>query len=729
MAFYFNQGNRKEKKHNKTALGPSPLKPTTSAKPASTANDSQAKQPAPQRRRERLGETLRLSRPGPGTALRDIRLAKIFGEPVIDPTQQTKRTPADMYSARDILFNSSGRVSYGTWHGLVMYLTQAHQQIEDYTKVFFLTFRSFATPLDLARALVRRSQLQPEGGLSAQELKLWRDRVQAPIRYRVFLAMRTWYDQYWQPYTDNELLPYLCGFLLNEYLPSRHGSSAKDCVKFLQLVETKNSNVDLRALRDTGTSAVRQTFSYQLNANALDGDSIGEASRTNVAGRNSPGATHDASKSMSRTQADADEHHSCDGRGIFHRMFNRNAPKHDHRSPSPSPHPDSLSSTDEPDITDLLMATVGMDLSIEAYRRISHILNINPVDVACQLTIIESSCYCQIQPHELLNKEFSRRPDSTALNVRQMSRWSTQISRWASMLILSEITPERRCRLLKYFINLGIQLLALKNYDAVMAIKGAIYCAGVMRLKRTWSLLPKKFTIMCRRLLDAMDSDHNYANYRELLRKSQPPLLPFLGLYLTDLTFLEDGNPTYRRYEHPADHMDRQTDSDSGSSDGSDSDNRTEYDRPRGVQLTGQTCALFARRSEVDLDNPSILVNFEKSYRLAMIIQEIQKFQIEYSGNFTMAIPGLQQYLIEEWSKYETYDDDRIYEISLQREPRAELPIAADTAAAGKDLGSGGMRLSRLLPGTQRLWSKEHVAVPDSTLSTIDSDDSGSSVY
>ncbi|KAJ1722519.1 hypothetical protein LPJ53_003078 [Coemansia erecta] len=755
MAFYFNQGNRREKKHDKTALGPSPLKPTE-AKPASTAHDSQPRQQqqqaTPQRRRERLGETLRRTRPGPGTALRDIRLAKIFGEPVIDPTQPRRPTPADIYSARDILFNSAGRVSYGTWRGLIMYLTQAHQQIEDYTRAFFLTFRSFATPLDLAHALVRRAQMLPGGGLSAQELRLWRDRVQAPIRYRVFLAVRTWYNQYWQPYTDNELLPLLCRFLINDYLPSRHGSSAKDCVKFLQMIESKNSNVDLQALRDSRAPTVRQTSSHQLSSQAPDGNSLDEASRTNVAGGTSAGATYDASKSISRSRADADHHHnSCDDRGIFRRMFGRSNHEsdhlHHHHPRFSSPHSESLSSTDEPDITDLLMATVGMDLSIEAYRRISHILNINPVDVACQLTIIESSCYCQIQPHELLNKEFSRRPDSTALNVRQMSRWSTQISRWASMLILSEITPERRCRLLKYFINLGIQLLALKNYDAVMAIKGAIYCAGVMRLKRTWSLLPKKFTIMCRRLLDAMDSDHNYANYRELLRKSQPPLLPFLGLYLTDLTFLEDGNPTYRRYEHPADHLDGPTDSDTASnsnsssnsskgSNDSDSDDQTEYDRPRGVQLTGQTCALFARRSEVDLDNPSILINFEKSYRLAVIIQEIQKFQIEYSGNFTMAIPGLQQYLIEEWSKYETYDDDRIYEISLQREPRAELPVAADsaaastaTAAAGRDPGSSGMRFSRLLPGTQRLWSKEHAAIPDSTLSTIDSDDSGSSVY
>ncbi|KAJ1933588.1 hypothetical protein FBU59_005979, partial [Linderina macrospora] len=189
------------------------------------------------------------------------------------------------------------------------------------------------------------------------------------------------------------------------------------------------------------------------------------------------------------------------------------------------------------------MATVGVDLSVEAYRSVN-ILQVSPMDVACQLTIIESSCFCQIQATELLNKEFSHRETSLATNVRQMTKWSTQISRWVSAVILSETTADRRCRALKYFIQLGTQCLALKNFDAVMAIKAAIFCAAVMRLKSTWALLPKKYDVMSKRLHEATDPDRNYANYRALLRRSQPPLLPFMGLYLTDLTFLEDGNPT-----------------------------------------------------------------------------------------------------------------------------------------------------------------------------------------
>jgi hypothetical protein len=36
-----------------------------------------------------------------------------------------------------------------------------------------------------------------------------------------------------------------------------------------------------------------------------------------------------------------------------------------------------------------------------------------------------------------------------------------------------------------------------------------------------------------------------YANYRKELSSLVPPAIPFLGVYLTDLTFIELGNPDY----------------------------------------------------------------------------------------------------------------------------------------------------------------------------------------
>ncbi|CAG8588934.1 10173_t:CDS:2 [Funneliformis caledonium] len=42
-----------------------------------------------------------------------------------------------------------------------------------------------------------------------------------------------------------------------------------------------------------------------------------------------------------------------------------------------------------------------------------------------------------------------------------------------------------------------------------------------------------------------MNLTKNFAEYRDILHNINPPCIPFFGLYLTDLTFIEDENPNY----------------------------------------------------------------------------------------------------------------------------------------------------------------------------------------
>jgi len=42
-----------------------------------------------------------------------------------------------------------------------------------------------------------------------------------------------------------------------------------------------------------------------------------------------------------------------------------------------------------------------------------------------------------------------------------------------------------------------------------------------------------------------MHSRGNFSEYRKALQESQAPCLPYFGVFLTDITFTEDGNPDY----------------------------------------------------------------------------------------------------------------------------------------------------------------------------------------
>ncbi|KAJ2406124.1 Ras guanine nucleotide exchange factor bud5 [Coemansia sp. RSA 2526] len=747
MAFYFRQGLDAERTETSTI--------ETTTKPPHDAKEHRSLAPdvrhshASTKRRE-IFDTLRTSKQV--SSRREPLRSKLFGE----LGNSSDRTRASHWHERDtmlnplcdttqVLINSEGRVSYGTWHGIIAYLTQVHRPSDTYTRAFFLAFRSFATSSDLANALVARArELTTFHGPADSHIRV--DRAKQSILHNVFLAIKLWHETYWWALSDDAILPFLCSFLVNEYLPECRGNEAKECYSLLVSVASKNSSINFRSL--AGPSATRPTHLIRKLAGEQrksDSESDESQGRVDSAGSDSRADAGSLAPQerlgIRPTHGSRHTHEPDKQRGFWHRLFGKRDRKRDSGSgsslfassdsgsennqstynglatyirhndvPDIARHTNNDSDgatqlesdqSEEPDISDLLMATVGMDLSLEAYRRVTHIYQVSAVDVACQLTIIESSCYCQIEAYELVNKEFSRGSSSHANNVRQMSRWCTQITRWASSTILSEPTPERRCRMLKYFIELGIQLLALKNFDAVMAVKAAVYSAAVMRLKRTWSVLPKKYTIMCRRLHEATDPDHNYANYRNMLRRSQPPLLPFLGLYLTDLTFLDDGNPTYRRFAQP-DKLVKST---------SRHVHTDSHETTPPVQLTGQTCALFCNRNEVDLNNRAILINFEKAYRIASIIEEMQKFQVEYSGNFTMAIPGLQKYLIEQWEKCEAegYDDDKIYALSLKCEPRAACTGQDDTLHMR--LQPAGVRFSRLLPSAYKRQRSEASSV------------------
>ncbi|PVU91076.1 hypothetical protein BB559_004289 [Furculomyces boomerangus] len=490
------------------------------------------------------------------------------------------------YDKFDLSFDMEGKVNGGTWNSLIEYLTPPGKIREDFNRAFMLTFRVFANGKLLTEALIKRYYIEEPLNLTESQRKIWHEKKQKPVQLKVFNIFLEWFENYWYTDEDKECLPRILQFF-NEIKDNSHISS-KECKKAINRIEK--------------TLEEALGLNYENHFDPEDRE-VSQAQRrvSNISLQSERGSG----------LLDYDEFDESNGDTAV----------------------DREKKIDDADIAELLRVTIGVDLSFEAYKHLSHIAQIDPEDVASQLTILQSECYCKILPVELIRSEFSRKSGSKAYHVKQMSTWSNQISRWVAALILYEKTPEKRSRVIKYFLELALECLRLKNYDAVMAIQGALNSSAILRLKRTWNLLPRKSEGIIKKLQIATDPSKNYAQYRSVLRKSSPPLLPFLGLYLTDLTFICDGNPDMRHIKTAS--------------------------------------------KDIDIRQKDILINFDKHYKVAQIITQIQKYQIAYSGNFTMAIPGLQKYIlnqIEYWGK-ENYDDDKLYNLSLEREPRAQMNI------------------------------------------------------
>ena len=105
----------------------------------------------------------------------------------------------------------------------------------------------------------------------------------------------------------------------------------------------------------------------------------------------------------------------------------------------------------------------------------------------------------------------------------------------------------------------------MNNFNSLMAILAGINTSAVYRLKFTRDKIPEASKQILEELSDLMDPTQSYNNYRQKLHDVDPPCVPFLyvfyffisfyssqtyfyifrGTYLTDITFIEDGNPDY----------------------------------------------------------------------------------------------------------------------------------------------------------------------------------------
>uniref|UniRef100_A0A3Q2CCL9 Ras protein specific guanine nucleotide releasing factor 1 n=1 Tax=Cyprinodon variegatus TaxID=28743 RepID=A0A3Q2CCL9_CYPVA len=148
----------------------------------------------------------------------------------------------------------------------------------------------------------------------------------------------------------------------------------------------------------------------------------------------------------------------------------------------------------------------------------------------------------------------------------------------------------------------------LHNYNAVLEITSSLNRSSIFRLKRTWLKVSKQTKTVIDKLQKLVSSEGRFKNLREALKNCDPPCVPYLGMYLTDLAFIEEGTPNYTE------------------------------------------------------DN---LVNFSKMRMISHIIREIRQFQqTAYKIDFQ---PKAAKYLLDNST---VMDEESLYEASLRIEPK-----------------------------------------------------------
>lgn len=170
-------------------------------------------------------------------------------------------------------------------------------------------------------------------------------------------------------------------------------------------------------------------------------------------------------------------------------------------------------------------------------------MDIDPLEMARQLTLKDSALYNAIRPAECLGKAWSKSDGAErAQAIRDVIKANNRLSGWTSESILMQEDLKKRAAYVKQFVAIADRCYALNNFSSMMAIYSGLNNAALNRLRRTWDAVNQRHLALFENMKNILAPTKNFSKYRETLRKLQPPCVPFLGVYLTDLTFIEDGN-------------------------------------------------------------------------------------------------------------------------------------------------------------------------------------------
>jgi hypothetical protein len=125
------------------------------------------------------------------------------------------------------------------------------------------------------------------------------------------------------------------------------------------------------------------------------------------------------------------------------------------------------------------------------------LLDVEPLELARQLTIIDFKLYSAIRPIECLDKAWSRDDETgkTAINVKASILFCNQVTAWVSDSILSQHEAKKRAAILKHWVQVAERCRMLGNFNTCMAVLSAFDNSAIGRLKRTWEV--KRWTGYC----------------------------------------------------------------------------------------------------------------------------------------------------------------------------------------------------------------------------------------
>ena len=171
------------------------------------------------------------------------------------------------------------------------------------------------------------------------------------------------------------------------------------------------------------------------------------------------------------------------------------------------------------------------------------ILEWSNTELARQLTIITHFLYRRVNTRELINSQWTKVDKlKFAPNVTILIERFNKLSNWVCEEILSYDSSKLRAYVIEKFLGLAVELKNINNFNDCLIIITALNSLQIKSLSKSWRRITFENVKNWKDLNNMCSFAKNYATLRkEIESNKDKPCIPYLGLFLKELAFIDEG--------------------------------------------------------------------------------------------------------------------------------------------------------------------------------------------
>ncbi|KAJ3440983.1 guanine nucleotide exchange factor [Anaeramoeba flamelloides] len=238
-----------------------------------------------------------------------------------------------------------------------------------------------------------------------------------------------------------------------------------------------------------------------------------------------------------------------------------------------------------------------------------------------QITLIEFQLFEKIKPIEFHEQKWLMNSQKNQCNnlLKFINHFNSFIN-WLVSKIISQKEIQKRVALISKLIKIAGKCLQINNFNTLIEITTALTHPAIYRLRQTWDKIPKDLSQTWKNVSKLSKKSNNYKELKQKLKlsKNSPiPVLPYLGMFLSDLISIDKSHPNFISYSNMNNN-----------------------------------------------NNNNKNVNFIKMKKISKIILQIKKFQKH--KYYFLSVNEIQNFILNDFTELIQYET--LYQTSLQLE-------------------------------------------------------------